>query len=111
MTLIPFLAALTLIAVGAAPFVGPFALAVLLVAFSLWVLWKATTNVLDLRGENIFQIANTSDLLGRGGPDDPDFILVRRRPNGAQDEAPTDDATAARTSSIDRTVPRGARES
>jgi hypothetical protein len=90
-TLIPFLAALTLVAVGVAPFVGPFALAVLLLAFGLWGLWKAVANVLDVLGENLFRLAEASELLGRGGPDDPDFMLVRRRRDVAKEDAPGDE--------------------
>ena len=90
-TLIPFLAVLTLVAVGAAPFVGPFALAVLLVALGLWGLWKAVANVLDVLGENLFRLEEASELLGRGGPDDPDFMLVRRRRYVAKQDAPTDE--------------------
>jgi hypothetical protein len=90
-TLIPFLAALTLVAVGVAPFVGPFALAVLLLAFGLWGLWKAVANVLDVLGENLFRLAEASELLGRGGPDDPDFMLVRRRRDVAKEDAPADE--------------------
>ena len=88
-TLVPFLLALALIAVVVAPFVGPFALALLLVAFVFWGLWKVTANVLDWRGENVFRLVEPAELLGRGGPDDPDFILVHRRPNGTEQEAPT----------------------
>jgi hypothetical protein len=86
-TLVPFLAALALVAVGLAPFVGPFALAVFVVALGLFGLWKFAANLLALRGENVFRLAQTSELLGRGGPDDPDFILVHR-PRGAEEEAP-----------------------
>jgi hypothetical protein len=106
-TLIPFLAALTLVAVGVAPFVGPFALVIVLVALGLWGLWKAVVDFLDLRDENVLRLAETTELLGRGGPDDPDFVLVRRRPQGAKEEAPTDAAAAARISSIERTGRRG----
>jgi hypothetical protein len=88
-TLVPFLLALALFAVVLAPFVGPFALAVLLVALALWGLWRVAASLLDMRGENVFRLAETSELLGRGGPDDPDFILVHRRPHGAEEEAPT----------------------
>jgi hypothetical protein len=95
-TLVPFLAALTLLAVAVAPFVGPFALVVLLVALGLWVLWKAAADFLNLRGENLLQVAKTSELLGRGGPDDPDFILVRRRHQGAEEKASTEEAAVAR---------------
>jgi hypothetical protein len=79
-TLIPFVVALAvLLAVGATPFVGAFALLVSLGVLLLWGLWKTGANVLDLRGENVFRLAQTSELLGRGGRDDPDFILVSRQ--------------------------------
>jgi hypothetical protein len=94
-TLVPFLAALALVAVGMAPFVGPFALLVFLVGLVLWLVWKVAANFLALRGENVFQQVPTSELLGRGGPDDPDFILVRRRAHSAEEEreaARTDEA-------------------
>jgi hypothetical protein len=97
-TLVPFLAALALVAIGVVPFVGPFALAILLVALGLWGLWKAAANVLAVRGENVFRLAKTSELFGRGGPDDPDFILVHRRPHDAEEEAPTHEDTVARMS-------------
>jgi hypothetical protein len=42
-------------------------------------LWKAGANLLDLTGENIFRLAETSELFGRGGPDDPDWMLVPRQ--------------------------------
>jgi len=93
-TLVPFLLALTLITVGVAPFVGPFALVAFLVALGLWVLWKVVADVLNLRGENIFRLAEASELLGRGGPDDPDFMLVRRRRDVARAEKPTDEGSA-----------------
>jgi hypothetical protein len=83
-TLIPFLVALTLVGVVLAPFVGPFAVAVLLVALVLWGLWKVIASLLDWRDENVFRLAEPAELLGRGGPDDPDFVLVHRRPQGAQ---------------------------
>jgi hypothetical protein len=100
-TLVPFLIALALLAVGLAPFVGAFTLGLLLVALGLWGLWKATANLLGVKGENVFRLAETCELLGRGGPDDPDFMLVPRRRHRAEDEAPTHDAAAARASSID----------
>jgi hypothetical protein len=79
-TLLPLLIALAVVlAVGVAPFVGAFALLVLLGALLLWGLWKAGADVLDLTGENVFQRAETSELFGRGGPDDPDFVLVPRQ--------------------------------
>ena len=79
-TLVPFLIALAvLLVVGAAPFVGAFALLVSLAALLLWGLWKAGANFLDLRGENVFRLAETSELFGRGGADDPDFALVPRQ--------------------------------
>jgi hypothetical protein len=83
-TLVPFFAALALLAVGLAPFVGPFALIVLLIALGLWGAWKAAANLLAVRGENVFRFAETSELLGRGGQDDPDFVLVRRRPQSGR---------------------------
>jgi hypothetical protein len=81
-TLVPFLIALAvLVAVGLAAFVGAFALVVALGALLLWGLWKAVANVLDVTGENVFRLAETSELFGRGGPDDPDLMLVpRQRP-------------------------------
>ena len=80
-TLVPFMIALAvLLAVSLVPFVGAFALLVSLLALVLWGLWKAGANVLDLTGENVFRLAKTSeDLLGRGGPDDPDWMLVPRQ--------------------------------
>jgi hypothetical protein len=79
-TLVPFLIALAvLLVVGATPFVGAFALLVSLGALLLWGLWKAGANVLDLTGENVFRLAQTSELFGRGGADDPDFMLVSRQ--------------------------------
>jgi hypothetical protein len=79
-TLVPFLIALAvLLVVGAAPFVGAFALLVSLCMFLLWGLWKVGANVLALSGENVFRPAPTSELFGRGGPDDPDFMLVPRQ--------------------------------
>jgi hypothetical protein len=79
-TLVPFLIALALLlVVGVAPFVGAFLLLVSLVAILLWGLWKAGAIVLDLKGENVFRLAETSELLGRGGPDDPDWMLVPRQ--------------------------------
>jgi Thioredoxin like C-terminal domain len=78
-TLLAFLIALAvLLVVSAAPFVGAFAL-VSLAALLLWGLWKAGANILNLTGENVLQLAETSELLGRGGPDDPDFMLVPRQ--------------------------------
>jgi hypothetical protein len=79
-TLIPFLIALAvLLVVAAAPFVGAFALLVSLAALLLWGLWRAGANLLNLTGENVFRLAQTSQLFGRGGPDDPDFMLVPRQ--------------------------------
>jgi Thioredoxin like C-terminal domain len=79
-TLVPFLIALAvLLVVGAAPFVGPFALLASLAALLLWGLWKVGAMVLALRGEIVFQLAETSELLGRGGADDSDFALVPRQ--------------------------------
>jgi hypothetical protein len=80
-TLVPFLIALALLlVVGVAPFVGTFLLLVSLVALLLWGLWKAVAIVLGLTGENVLRRAGTSeDLLGRGGPDDPDWMLVPRQ--------------------------------
>ena len=101
-TLVPFLAALTLVAIGVTPFVGPFALAAFLVALGLWFLWKAAANLLGLRSENVFRLAETSELLGRGGPDDPDFVLVPRRPHDAKEAAPIHEDAVARVSSADR---------
>lgn len=78
-TLVPFLIALAvLLVVGATPFVGAFALFVSLAALLLWGLWKVGANLLNLTGENVFGLAQTSELFGRGGPDDPDFMLVPR---------------------------------
>jgi hypothetical protein len=79
-TLVPFLIALAvLLVVGATPFVGAFALLVSLGVLLLWGLWKAGATVLALRGENVFRLAETSELFGRGGADDPDFMLVSRQ--------------------------------
>jgi hypothetical protein len=79
-TLVPFLIALVvLLVVGATPFVGAFALLVSLGGLLLWGLWKVVANFLDLTGENVFRLSETSELLGRGGPDDPDFMLVSRQ--------------------------------
>jgi hypothetical protein len=84
-TLVPFLIALAvLLVVGAAPFVGAFALLASLAALLLWVLWKVGANLLDLRGENVFRLAETSELLGRGGADDPDFALLPRQRRSAE---------------------------
>jgi hypothetical protein len=106
-TLVPFLFALALLAVGLAPFVGPFALLVLLLALGVWVVWKVVADVLVLRGENVFRQAETAELLGRGGPDDPEFILVRRRPNAAEEKSPTDEDAAASGPPVDPTSPVG----
>jgi hypothetical protein len=79
-TLLPFLIALAvLLVVGTAPFVGPFALFVSLAALLLWGLRKAGANLLNLTGENVLRLAQTSELFGRGGADDPDSMLVRRQ--------------------------------
>ncbi len=66
------------LAVSLVPFVGAFALVVSLVTLLVWGLWKAGANILALRGENVFRLAETSELFGRGGPDDPDWRLVPR---------------------------------
>ena len=80
MTLVRFMIVLAvLLAVSPVPFVGAFALVVSLVTLLVWGLWKAGANVLALKGENVFRVAKTSELLGRGGPDDPDWMLVPRR--------------------------------
>jgi hypothetical protein len=102
MTLVPFLAALALVAIGVTPFVGPFALTAFLAALALWILWKAAANVLGLRSENVFRLAETSELLGRGGPDDPDFVLLPRRRHGAEEAAANHEDAVARVSSADR---------
>ena len=79
-TLVPFVIALgVLLTVGLAPFVGPFALLVSLVGLLTCVLWKAVADVLALRSESVFRLAKTTELLGRGGPDDPDWMLVPRQ--------------------------------
>jgi hypothetical protein len=79
-TLVPFLIALAILVVmGVAPFVGAFALLVSLGALLLWGLWKAGANLLNLTGENVFRRAETSELFGRGGADDPEFMLVSRQ--------------------------------
>jgi hypothetical protein len=79
-TLVPFLIALAvLLAMSVVPFVGAFALLVSLAALLLWGLWKAGANLLDLTGENVFRLAEKSELFGRGGPDDPNFMLVARQ--------------------------------
>jgi hypothetical protein len=108
--LVPFLFVLALLAVGLAPFVGPFALVVLLVALGVWAVWKVAADLLALRGENVFRQAETAELLGRGGPDDPEFILVRRRPNAAEEKSPTDEDAAASGSPVDPTGRRGSTE-
>ena len=79
-TLVPFVIVLAvLLALSLVPFVGAFALLVSLVTLLLWGVWKTAANVLDVTGENVFRVAETSDhLLGRGGPDDPDWMLVPR---------------------------------
>jgi hypothetical protein len=38
-------------------------------------------------GENVFRLAQTSELLGRGGPDDPDSMLVPRHRRASPDGA------------------------
>jgi Thioredoxin like C-terminal domain len=89
-TLVPFLLALAvLLVVGATPFVGPFLLLVSLGAFLLWGLFKASAILLGVTDENVFRVAGRSELLGRGGADDPDFILVprQRRPAGGSDDS------------------------
>jgi Thioredoxin like C-terminal domain len=96
-TLVVFLIALAVVLVlGVAPFVGAFALLVSLGALLLWGLWKAVANFLDLKGENVFRLAQTSELLGRGGPDDPDFMLVPRQRRLAEgDSGPLEPARAS----------------
>jgi hypothetical protein len=101
MTLLPFLAALALVALGVAPFVGPFALAVFLAALALWLLWKVAAMLLGLWSDNVFRLAQTADLLGRGGPDDPDFVLVPRRLHGPEEAAATADDELVSISSTD----------
>jgi hypothetical protein len=84
-TLVVFLIVLAvLLVVSVAPFVGAFALLVSLGALLIWGLWKAVANFLDLTGENVFRLAQTSELLGRGGPDDPDFMLLPRQRRRAE---------------------------
>jgi hypothetical protein len=109
-TLVPFLVLLTFLAVGLAPFVGPFALVVLLAALAVWAVWKVAADLLALQGENVFRQAETAELLGRGGPDDPEFILVHRRPNAAEEKSPTDEDAAASGSPVDPTGRRGSTE-
>jgi hypothetical protein len=98
-TLVPFLIAVALLVVaGLVPYVGAFLLLVSLVAFLLWGLWKAGANFLDLTGQNVFRLAKTSDgLFGRGGPDDPDWMLVprQRRPHIQADTTPAEGRTDA----------------
>jgi hypothetical protein len=96
-TLVVFLIAVAVVLVLAvAPFVGAFALLVSLGALLLWGLWKAVANFLDLKGENVFRLAQTSELLGRGGPDDPDFMLVPRQRRLAEgDSGPLEPARAS----------------
>ena len=77
MTLVPVLIAVTLL-IGLAPFVGAFAFLVSLVALLLWVLWRIGANVVHLTGGSVFRRAEMSELFGRGGPDDPDLMLVPR---------------------------------
>jgi hypothetical protein len=80
MTLVPLMIVLAvLLAVGLVPGVGAFALLVSLAALLLWAVWKAAANLLELTGENVFRLAETSKLFGRGGPDDPDWMLVPRQ--------------------------------
>ena len=89
-TLVVFLIVLAvLLVLSVAPFVGAFVLLVSLGALLLWGLWKAVASFLDLTGENVFRLAQTSELLGRGGADDPDFMLVRRqrRPAGGSGDS------------------------
>jgi thioredoxin family protein len=79
-TLVPFLIVLAvLVVLGVAPFVGAFALLVSFAALLLWSLWRAGATLLKLTGDNVFRLAETSELFGRGGPDDPDFMLVPRQ--------------------------------
>ena len=79
-TLVPLLIALALLlAASVAPFVGAFLLLVSLVALLTWGVWKAAANLLGLTGENVFRLAQTPELFGRGGPDDPDWTLVPRQ--------------------------------
>jgi hypothetical protein len=79
-TLVPLLIALALLlVVGVAPFVGALLLLVSLVALLTWGVWKAAANLLALTGENVFRLARTPELFGRGGPDDPDWMLVPRQ--------------------------------
>jgi len=85
MMLVPFLIALAvLLVIGVAPFVGPFALLVSLGVLLLWGVWKASANILAVTGENVFRLAQTSELFGRGGADDPDFTLAPRQPRLAE---------------------------
>jgi hypothetical protein len=88
-TLVPFLIAVALLLVaGLVPYVGAPLLLVSVVAFLLWGLWKLGANVLDLTGQNAFRLTRRSEpLFGRGGPDDPDWVLVpRKRPQRVQAE-------------------------
>jgi len=79
-TLLPFLIAVAVVlVVGVAPFVGAFALLVSLGLLLLWGLWKVGADLLALTGHNVFRLAETSNLFGRGGPDDPDFTLIPRQ--------------------------------
>jgi len=85
MTLVPFLIALAvLLVIGVTPFVGPFALLVSLGVLLLWGVWKAGADLLAVTGENVFRLARTSELFGRGGADDPDLELVPRQRRPAE---------------------------
>jgi len=88
-TLVPLLIALALLlVVSVAPFVGAFLLLVSLVALLTWGVWKAAANLLGLTGESVFRLAQTPELFGRGGPDDPGWMLVpRQRSQQIQAEA------------------------
>jgi hypothetical protein len=58
-----------------------------------------------VRGENVFRLAETSELFGRGGPDDPDFILVPRRRHEAEQSASGQDDEVGRVPPTDRAAP------
>lgn len=103
LTLVPLLIALALLlVVSVAPFVGAFLLLVSLVALLTWGVWKAAANVLGLTGENVVRLAQTPELFGRGGPDDPDWMLVPRQ-RGPQIHAEALQQSAVATESSEPT--------
>ena len=91
MTLVPVLIATTLVA-ALAPFVGAFVFLLSLVLLLFWVLWNLGANLIHLTGGSVLRRAERSELFGRGGPDDPDLMLV---PRPRQSSEIQDTATAA----------------